>query len=395
MKKICVIAYTLYSADHRVQREAETLVRRGDQVDLISLAESGRPATETAEGVHVFRVGFTRYRGSSSVNYIASYFRFLFSAAFKVTRLHLKNKYDVVYVHTMPDFMVLAGLIPKLLGAKLVLDIHDMMPELYVSKFGVTHKHPLIRFLAFQEQFSARIADKVVCVHKPHQDVLTGRGTPASKMTILPNLTDPLIFRTDPNIKPDTGGFRIVYHGTIAHRLGPDLAVDAFAKIAASCPGARLEIYGSGDSADEVEEAIERSGVADRIVFPGKIFSIRSVAQMISGAAIGIVPNRRDPSTEYMLPVKMLEYAHFGIPVIAPRLLAIQHYFTDENVLYYEPGNVDELAEAIHRLYSDPALRTRLSEGIVRFAEGFNWETFKLDLYKVIDDWPDRKTAAV
>ena len=378
-------------ADHRVEREAETLARRGDHVDLISLAEDGRPSSETVEGVHVHRVGFTRYRGSSSVRYIGSYVKFLFAVTAKLLRMHLKERYDVIYVHTMPDFMVLAGLIPKLMGAKLVLDIHDMMPELYVSKFGVTHQHPLIRLLAFQEQFAVWLADKVVCVHKPHQDVLCGRGAPVGKMTILPNLTDPLIFRTDPNVKVDTDGFRIVFHGTVAHRLGADLAVDAFAKIAASCPGARLEIYGSGDSADEVEEAIQRSGAADRIVFPRKIFSIRSVAQLISGAAVGIVPNRRDPSTEYMLPVKLLEYAHFGIPVIAPRLLAIQHYFTDENVLYYEPGNVDELAEAMRRLYVDPELRARLAAGISEFSRGFNWDTFKLDLFKVIDDWPARK----
>ena len=390
MKRVCVISYTLYMADHRVEREAEALARRGDHVDMITLAEQGRPREETVEGVHVHRVGFTRYRGSSSISYIASYFRFLFATAFKVTRMHLKQKYDVVQVHSMPDFMVLAGLIPKLLGAKLVIDVHDMMPEVYASKFGVTERHPLIRFLAFQERISTRIADKVICVHKPHQDVLCRRGALESKMTILPNLTDPLIFRADPDVKPDTSCFRIVFHGTVAHRLGADLAVDAFAKIAASCPGARLEIYGSGDSADEVDEAIQRSGIADRIVFPRKIFGIRAIAQMISGASVGIVPNRRDSATEYMLPVKMLEYAHFGIPVIAPRLLAIQYYFTDENVLYYEPGNVDQLAEAMQRMYNDPELRARLSAGITKFAQEFNWEHFKLDLYKVIDDWPAR-----
>ena len=157
MKKICVVSYTLYMADHRVEREAETLARRGDHVDLISLAEDGRPSSETVEGVHVHRVGFTRYRGSSSVRYIGSYVKFLFAVTAKLLRMHLKVRYDVIYVHTMPDFMVLAGLIPKLMGAKLVLDIHDMMPELYVSKFGVTHQHPLIRLLAFQEQADQKI----------------------------------------------------------------------------------------------------------------------------------------------------------------------------------------------------------------------------------------------
>ncbi len=110
-------------------------------------------------------------------------------------RLFRKERYDIVYVHTMPDLLVLVGLIPKLLGARIVLNIHDMMPELYMSKFGISEKHPLIRILAFQEQFSIRLADKVICVHDPHRDVLCRRGAPLNKITVMPNVPDPRVFR--------------------------------------------------------------------------------------------------------------------------------------------------------------------------------------------------------
>lgn len=393
MKKICMVAYTSYLSDARPRREAETLARRGDQVDFISLAEPGRPAEETVEGVRIFRLRDGRYRGSSSISYIASYLKFLLVASFKLARLHRREHYDIVYVHTMPDFIVLAGLIPRLFGAKIVLNIHDMMPELYMSKFGISPTHPLIRFLAFQEQFSIRLADKVICVHDPHRDVLVRRGAPGSKITVLPNVPDPLVFHSDSAAPQADGPFRIVYHGTIAHRLGLDLAVHAFARIADSCPNARLEIFGDGDAADEVANAIEASGLADRIYFSRKMFSVGSIAAMIHGAAVGLIPNRRDFSTDYMLPVKLLEYVHLGIPVITPRLLAIQYYFSESQVVYYEPGNVDELAAAIARLYADPAKREELSRQCAEFARGFNWDIFKLNLYKVIDDWPAAKSS--
>jgi len=383
-----MVAYTNYLSDARPRREAETLARRGDRVDFISLAEEGRPAIETVQGVRLFRVRQRRYRGGGILSYGFGYLRFLSAATLKLLRLFRRERYDIVYVHTMPDLLVLVGLIPKLFGARIVLNIHDMMPELYMSKFGISGKHPLIRLLAFQEQFSIRLADKVICVHDPHRDVLCKRGAPRAKITVLPNVPDPLVFRSHSPAPQMGSTFRIVYHGTIARRLGLDLAVRAFAKAAASCPGARFEIFGDGDAGDELEAQIKASSVEDRIDFSKKMFRVESIAQMIQGASVGLIPNRRDVATDYMLPVKLLEYVHLGIPVIAPRLLAIQYYFSEDQVAYYQPGDVDELAECINRLYADPEKRAELARNGAEFAKKFSWETLKDELYKVVDDGP-------
>jgi glycosyltransferase involved in cell wall biosynthesis len=115
---------------------------------------------------------------------------------------------------------------------------------------------------------------------------------------------------------------------------------------------------------------------------------------MIQGASVGLVPNRRDVATDYMLPVKLLEYVHLGIPVIAPRLLAIQYYFREDQVAYYEPGDVDELANCIRRLYANPDERAELALKSSEFAKRLHWDALKEELYKVIDEWPDRKHEA-
>ena len=386
MKKICMVAYTNYLSDARPRREAETLVRRGDRVDFIALNEKDLPKMETVQGVRVFRVRQQRYRGGGGLSYGLAYLRFLCAVTLKLARLYWRERYDVIYVHTMPDLLVLVGLIPKLFGARIVLDIHDMMPELYMSKFGISEKHLLIRLLAFQEQISIRLADSVICVHHPHRDLLCKRGAPLEKITVLPNVPDPLVFRSESLAQKTDGTFRIIYHGTIAKRLGLDLAVRAFAKAADSCPGARFEIYGDGDAGEELEAQIKGSGAEDRIDFSRKMFRVESIAQMIQGASVGIIPNRRDVATDYMLPVKLLEYVHLGIPVIAPRLLAIQYYFREDQLEYYEPGNVDELAECICRLYADPGKRAALARKSAEFAKNFSWDTLKEDLFKVVDD---------
>jgi glycosyltransferase involved in cell wall biosynthesis len=381
-----MVAYTNYLSDARPRREAEALVCRGDQVDFIALGEKDRPSIESVEGVRVFRVKQLRYRGGGGLSYGFAYLRFLCAATLKLVRLFRKEHYDIVYVHTMPDLLVLVGLIPKLFGARIVLNIHDMMPELYMSKFGISEKHLLIRFLAFQEQFSIRFADRVICVHHPHRDVLCKRGAAQAKITVLPNVPDPRIFHMDGPARKTEDTFRLVYHGTIARRLGLDLGVRAFAKVAKACPRARLEIFGDGDAGEELEGQIEASGVEDRIDFSRKMFRVESIAQMIQGASVGLIPNRRDVATDYMLPVKLLEYVHLGIPVIAPRLLAIQYYFTPDQVEYYEPGNVDELADCICRLYAEPARRAELARNGAEFAKKFRWDLLKEELYKVVDD---------
>jgi glycosyltransferase involved in cell wall biosynthesis len=390
MKKICMVAYTNYLSDARPRREAEALTRRGDQVDFIALGEKDRPALEIVQGVRVFRVKQLRYRGGGGISYGLAYLRFLLTATLKLLSLFRKERYDFVYVHTMPDLIVLVGLIPRLFGARIILDIHDMMPELYESKFGITETHPLIRLLAFQEQLSIRLADKVICVHDPHRDVLVRRGAAIDKITVIPNVPDALVFRNDGPPPEPAGAFRIVYHGTIARRLGLDLAVRAFAKVADACPGAMFEIFGDGDAGQDLEDQIAASGIKDRVHFSRKMFRVESVAQMIQGASVGLVPNRRDVATEYMLPVKLLEYVHLGIPAIAPRLLAIQYYFSEHQVAYYEPGDIDALAECIQRLYANPAERAELARNSAKFAKRLSWDAVQLELFKVIDEWPAR-----
>jgi glycosyltransferase involved in cell wall biosynthesis len=313
----------------------------------------------------------------------------------KLLRLHLKQRYDVIYVHTMPDLLVLVAMIPKMFGARVILNIHDMMPEMYMSKFGLSEKHPLILILAKQEQFSIWLADKAICVHHPHRDVLVRRGTPPGKLTVLPNVPDPLVFRRENTSTPVVDEFRIVYHGTIAKRLGLDLAVKAFQKAAAACPRARLEIYGDGDAGDELEAQVGAAGMGDRIYFSKKLFRVESIAEMIQGASLGLIPNRRDVATDYMLPVKLLEYVHLGIPVIAPRLKAIQYYFSEDQVAYYEPGDVDELASCICRIYADPEKRNELARNSASFAKEFHWDQLKEELYKVVDDQPEQVPVAV
>src|SRR5215510_8959060 len=114
MAKICMIAYTFYACDPRVRREAEALAERGDAVDFICLKEAERSMQRDYHGVRLYPISAGRYQGGSAVAYMAKYISFFLRSSLLVTRLHLRNRYDIIQVHTMPDFLVFAALIPKL-----------------------------------------------------------------------------------------------------------------------------------------------------------------------------------------------------------------------------------------------------------------------------------------
>jgi glycosyltransferase involved in cell wall biosynthesis len=386
-KRVCMVAYTRYRSDARPRREAEALVARGDEVDFIALGDEATRHDDVIEGVHLLELSAERYRGASALAYLTSYGRFFARALALVTARHARRRYDLVHVHTMPDFMVFTAALVKPLGARVVLDVHDTMPELYQSKFAVSASHPLIRALALQERLSCAFADQVICVHEPHKELLVRRGVPADKITVLLNVPDPRVFGPprDGTVAPAGSAPRLVYHGTVAERLGLDVALKAFRQVQGRFPTATFDIIGTGDFAAKARALIADLELGEAVHFADRHFPVAEVPRLIDGATLGVVPNRDDPATRMMLPVKLLEYVHLGIPAVAPRLPVIEHYFGDDALAYYDPGDVQGLAAAIEGALEDPARSAARRAAASAFARRYHWDALKHELYAAVD----------
>ena len=107
--------------------------------------------------------------------YMATYTLFCVLAFLAVAKSYFKRRYDIIQLHTLPDFIVFAGIIPKFCGAKLLLDMHEIMPEFYMSKFSVGRSHPLIKILTLLERISVWFADAVIVVNDPIKRLLLQR----------------------------------------------------------------------------------------------------------------------------------------------------------------------------------------------------------------------------
>ena len=386
MKHVCMVAYTIYPSDSRVRREAKTVASLpGHKVTVLVLKEQATPRSYDMDGVAVQELDIEKYRGKSGANYIRSYFRFTYLAFLECTKKLARKSLDVVHVHNMPNFLVFAGLVPLLAGKPIILDVHDTMVETYAAKFTDRSSKLLEWGLRLEEAVCTRMARYIVCVNDIQKAAMVKRHVPEKKIVVAMNVPDPKVFDHTRSLQPRADGngkFRMIYHGSVTKRVNVDLAIRAVEKLNGRIPGLEFHVVGEGDDLKEFQDLSRELGVEDKVHFRGRV-PVEGLIPILEEMDIGIVPNGRNIATELMLPVKMLECIALGIPVVAPRLKTITHYFSEEMVFYYHPDEVDSMCEAILQASLSAEGRLSRAREARRFLERNGWESHKSDFLRM------------
>src|SRR4051812_6090774 len=165
MKSVCVVVQSVYDFDPRVKRKAEALVAAGYAVDVLALQPAGGRKSYVLNGVNVYTIDLGKKRGSLA-RYMFEYAAFFLWAFVKVPLLMRRRRYAVVDVNTLPDFLIFAPIVARWMGARLVLDMHEMTPEFYMSKYGIGERSLLVRLLKFLEKISMDFADQVITINQ-------------------------------------------------------------------------------------------------------------------------------------------------------------------------------------------------------------------------------------
>lgn len=363
-----MIVHQVYAYDGRVRRYAESLAGAGAKVDVLCVSAAPRPAQAAPTGVRVFTIPIGRaYSGPGS--YIVEYALALLFYTARLLALHLRHRYHVIHVHNMPDFLIFAALIPRLLGARLVLDIHDPTPEFTMSKYEKPADAGLVRFMRWQEQVSARLAHAIITANPSFKARLVARGLPAEAITVIGNEADTRLFdrQRHRQARRDRGeGFVLVYAGTIAPRYGLHVAVDALPYLVERIPGVRLQIIGKQTGYSEALAARARQlGVEGQLELIPAV-PLDRVPHYLAQADAGIYTAISDPHMDVAVPTKVLEYATMGLPVVAARLEVLEDGFSPASLLLFEPGDAAAFAQQVITLYEQPARRAALVEEMDR-----------------------------
>jgi glycosyltransferase involved in cell wall biosynthesis len=377
-------------AETRVQRQAEALVEQGYEVDVICIKGKKDAKEERVRGVQVYRLPIPRNYDAipGFMGRFTAYFHFLLGAMFKLMGLYGQKRYGVVQVHNLPDFLVFCAWWPKLRGAKVILDIHDVMPEFFAERTGRGLDSGPVKRIIWQEQVSCRFADHVITVTEPWRQALIERGVPAEKTSVVMNVPDTDMFHREVqplSTAPKNGQFRLIYHGVQAPRHGLDTILRAVERLQSELPNLHVMLHGNGDAHDDLIRLAQQLNLTDRVKFTTHFMPIEELPSFIAQADVGVVPYHDNIFSGGILPTKILEYIALGLPVIAALTPAITAYFDDKMIELFEPGNVDELSEHIAALYHDTARREKLVEESDRFNRRYNWATHSQDYVALIN----------
>ena len=230
--RVCMVTYDFYETDSRAMRYAEALVQRGDEVDVFALRRRGTARVESLFGVRVQKLQGRSFNEKGRFSYAWRVLLFLIRALYHVSVNDLLKNYDVVHVLSGPDLLVFSALLPKLRGTPIILDIRDILPEFYASKFGVPEKSIGFRSLCVIERICAGFAN-----HVDHLQSTSGRNDccpvllKSGECTVVLNVPDRTIFNPRKENGGETDRFLLLYHGTLNWHQGLDLAIRAFANI--------------------------------------------------------------------------------------------------------------------------------------------------------------------
>lgn len=396
-KRTGMATFSCFPYDPRPRRAVEALLREGMAVDLVCLAESNAPAEETKGRLTVRRVPLRHTRGGK-LQYAYNYSAFILISAFHLTIGLMRGRYDLVHIHNMPDVLVFAALIPKLFGAKVILDQHDPMPELMMAIFGLSELSSAVRLMKLLEWLSLGFADAVITVNVACKRIFSNRGCRPQKISIVMNAPDDKIFPLIP-----AGGraaapghplrkLVIMYHGSLVERNGLDLAVAALGKLGDAISQVELRIYGRETAfLNQVLAQAHELGVAAAVSYRGQRL-VEDLPGEIQECDLGIIPNQRNAFTDINTPTRIFEYLAMGKPVIAPNTMGITDYFDRDSLIFFEPGDADSFADQLKAVLMNPQKAAEIAERGQRIFANHTWPQEKQQLLDTVESLVGRSS---
>ena len=379
---VCVLRHGYYPHDIRVYKEVRAMVDAGYSVDVICLRKQGEKKREIVDGVRVYRIPLNHQR-NNRLRYALEYGMSFLAMFTLLNWLFLKRRYRLIQVNTIPDFLVFVTFLPRLWGAKILIDMHEPTPELWMTKYQQSADSRTIKWLIFIEQLAMQYADAVLTVNDTIKQRFVERGTPAHKITVIRNVPEESFFRVNSPVKLN-GDFVIMTHGTIEPRYGHELILKAMKEVKTKIPSARLLIIGNGENERKIRQLIGQLGLQREVTLKGWM-PLPELTRHIAGAHLGIVPLTPSPFSELCQPNKLFDYVVLRKPVIVSRLPAIEESFDDTALQYFEPGNYQDLARCILQMYRDTQKRQEKVRKAFKVYQQLRWEVARRDYLKVVN----------
>lgn len=393
-RRVCMPVYSYYPFDPRVRRAAGALSDVGYEVDVICLRDEDEEKFGTYNGVNAYRLPLVHTRGGY-LRYLYNYGMFFLLSLFMLNALDRKKKYDVVHVHSLPDFLVFITKFQKLKGKSVVLDLHEAMPEIFAARFNKDMSSMLVKIPIFLEKISHAFATHIITVNDAIKEIYMDRGVPEEKISVIMNSPDVKMHLEEDlsEFKAKLGldsKFTLVFVGGINYERNIEVIFNAMAKLKFQIPDMFFILFGhmyghkKEGYKEELKALVVQLGLENNVYIGGKL-DPEKVSSYLNLADYGVVSYLSNPLTQVAVPNKVFEYIAQDKPVIVCRLKALYSLFGEDAVIYYEPEDADDLAEKILWLYNNRNNLKDMMQNIREVYDRCKWEVMRERLWNLYE----------
>jgi len=331
----------------RTMAVARELARKGQKITLI--VPAGRK--KALEGMPVISIGEPRKQRSQILSALKFNFRLLLRASRQLCRA------DIVFVHNT----IAAPLMPflkKALGFRFVLDVTDIHAEYLTIGKRTAFEKILTPMLLAYEYFIIRSADFVIVATEAMKKLLLDKKVEAGRMEVVYDSVENGIIPSQKEAGAEMG---IIHLGAIDRQHGVEMLVRAVPLVVSRFPQARFFFVGGGRELPAVKALAFRLGVLPYCVFTDWL-SCQEARRYLKKACIGVIPRPDILPNRIITTLKIFEYWASSTAVISSALEGIKEIsYNKDNVLWFSPGDSEDLAEKINFLLGDAELRSGLA----------------------------------
>jgi glycosyltransferase involved in cell wall biosynthesis len=377
--------------DRRVWQEGRALSDAGFLVTMICPTGLNRDHAleEVIDGIRILRYPLRPAAGGPK-GYLREYGLALWHTARLAAKVRREGAIDIVHACNPPDLLFLVALALRPGGTRFIFDHHDLVPELFQSRFPGS-RPALYRLTKILERLTFAAADAVISTNESYRRVAIERGkVPAERVTVVRSAPDLNRFVRQPPDEALRNGKRylLAYLGVMGPQDGVDYALRALKLLRTDlgCDEFHCIFMGAGDSYDDMIALSNQLGIADVVDFPGRVPD-NFVQRCLSTADICLSPDPRNPLNDVSTMNKVVEYMAMGRPIVSFDLVEAR-VSADEAAVYVPANDELEFARAIDELLRDPVRRRMMGEiGRARVKDRLSWDCSRRELVRFYQEF--------
>lgn len=387
--KTCMIMYRLMPETYRRFVVANSIAKNYGNVDVLCIRGEGQKECERQNGMNIYRLPIYYNKSDSVIKQLLKYILFDFLCFIKLAVLSIKGRYDVIHIHNPPDFLIFAAMPYKLLfGTKIVLDLHDMLPEAFCSNLNVEEDHICVKVAKMLERIAIRFSDSVICTNTYDKEIILSRNRiEDEKVFVVMNTPDLNLFEVLDERKEQLGledQFVLLFEGTVWKRRGIQTVIDAVKLVQNDIP-IKFLVIGDGPDLNYLKEYAKERELENSVRFTGWV-DLATLSRYISVSDLCIIPFLDTSVNRRGVPNKLFEYIVHDKPVLSSRLKGISRTFNEDEVIFFEPGNAEDLASKLRWCYGHRGeLHNIAQKAKDRYFAEYTWDRMEKELYRSYD----------